>query len=1127
MSSPTINDAINLRLALLELPYPKHEEDAEQANLVEPILARQRELNRRLDERLCPADQRIQDWLDSYLQKEEVKPEIPRRTVILDRPGMARGMSLPADGDSFKSPYLESYRVQQGVLHNPKNDRRTTAGVFHLAEGGLPIPDDKKAVPVGTFAKLLALAFQPPEDMLLLPYTANQENPARCWVSLLMRPLVLPAIPGRSNEMRMETRFLTPGGLVCNLDFVEGIFGNAGDPNLPENNSALDAIGWTGHTGFVVLAPHLTQVTKKEVGLPHIDQATERQRRDGMCWSSEDELYNDGGAFKLVARDASGVVVTMIADNYFGYCKKEIKTQISYSANLLGCAEEEHAGGALCFPAYNLGQEFRDIYTPEDYNIQDVVARNPEAFEWQPEGYATYKDLPDTCLMPRGAFYSMRDQKISWGEGDDYREIKLLAGKTYVTPSGYRIYAKHREADHTQWHLIGNDPDATECHKPATVSGGGKSEISKSLLDAFVYGTSFVANFEEDVEQVQKLLDGDYTNRFKDESRNGQDHRPILSEERSLGSVIKLLTPRNEYTDEYNDFLNSIPPHVKEFVFTVKRDLKPEWNGDWRSHFSVDVTNGRSGNSLRLDGEKIMINMLRVGFEQDGSWRLFSLRPDFSPAAKVQTQDDITASTVCMPWDGRGELARKYVANCEELLFQRPDDAVVRGYDKQAELDLSTPGTFISNFEPLTQKDAQAILDDIQAYSEYTEPMRKAIRRAAKNKGDKSPKYFVCSSMSRLVNGVPSKNPRYLQTRPDVANPRATALAKLATNLYRKLDLNQPSPWPVDIVAAGRRNNPPEPGVPALCAYNPMHYMELPELFMEFISSMTGKSPSTTGAGSEGAMTKGPFNMLPTIIDLNAALLSFALTGYDGWLSSAGYIGPNVKVAHDISMLIPELFSRMTPEERDARFLIETGRLERIEDFEHNGRTVRASRLGYRINERFVTTYFGRIFLHPDVVFTEEMLRPELQDIEIFADSVDVIVATHQRVAKMFFDDGTINLACPPLYKLLTIMANGQTQEGWTLDTPEFRKMFDRDEILHSEWYAARLNAKQVEDIRRASNAVVALRSFVRLEVNAEAVERMNLRSRVAEAEDQLAKVSSPEYRKGLIGTVGRQPVLG
>ena len=41
-----------------------------------------------------------------------------------------------------------------------------------------------------------------------------------------------------------------------------------------------------------------------------------------------------------------------------------------------------------------------------------------------------------------------------------------------------------------------------------------------------------------------------------------------------------------------------------------------------------------------------------------------------------------------------------------------PDDAIHRGYDKQAERDLSSPGTFISNFQPLTRADAIAMRDD-------------------------------------------------------------------------------------------------------------------------------------------------------------------------------------------------------------------------------------------------------------------------------------------------------------------------------------------------------------------------------------------------------------------------------
>ena len=112
---------------------------------------------------------------------------------------------------------------------------------------------------------------------------------------------------------------------------------------------------------------------------------------------------------------------------------------------------------------------------------------------------------------------------------------------------------------------------------------------------------------------------------------------------------------------------------------------------------------------------------------------------------------------------------------------------------------------------------------------------------------------------------------------------------------------------------AGRRNNPPDPktGVPPLAVYNPIHYQELPELFMDFICSLTGKSPSTTGFGSEGALTKGPFNALPPVVDINNALVSAILTGYDGFTTAAGYVGPNYRVDHDNSMLVPEIWCRM------------------------------------------------------------------------------------------------------------------------------------------------------------------------------------------------------------------------
>jgi hypothetical protein len=76
-----------------------------------------------------------------------------------------------------------------------------------------------------------------------------------------------------------------------------------------------------------------------------------------------------------------------------------------------------------------------------------------------------------------------------------------------------------------------------------------------------------------------------------------------------MGSVIKLLTPSSrDYNDEYNAWLRSIPQHVKELVFVVKRFHRPEWGNDWRKHYSVDVINGRLGYSLKLDGRKLIVN---------------------------------------------------------------------------------------------------------------------------------------------------------------------------------------------------------------------------------------------------------------------------------------------------------------------------------------------------------------------------------------------------------------------------------------------------------------------------------------------------------------------------------------
>ncbi|HEX4773478.1 MAG TPA: hypothetical protein VH351_21785 [Bryobacteraceae bacterium] len=1119
---------INLKLAALGQPTSRATRDVRALEIAGPLLRNYHQKDQLLGYRLCPADARIRSFLDDYLR--DVAPQgaarLPHDTFVLDRKGLARVMSLPSTADSIASPYLQSYRVPQGVLHNPKSDRRTTQGIFHIVEGGFPVPADKIAVPKQTFAALLAAAVSPPSDVLALPFTADQSDQALLWVSLLLRPLVCPRT-GTDAAKTMETRFFAPASLVSNLDFVEGIFGNGGDPYLPENDAALDPFHWTGHSGCVILAPHITGLKKKALGLPHYSQATERQRRESMCWRDPEEIYNNGGAFKVACRDHRGVIVTIIADNYFGYCKKEVKTQISFAANLYGLCEEEHAGGAIAFPAYVLGQEFyagRTVLTKQ--------VKFEKALEWlgdrvttHPEGYATDNRYQDIFYVPENAEFLVREGSVRWvGKDGLAQRLVLRAGVNYVLPWGTKIRLE-KQTGGSAWRLVASRADPVLCHKPCTVSGGGKSEISKSIASIMLRGPVFVSDFDREMDQVAEILQRDVSSIYKKPPSPDRAERPMLSIERSLGSVIKLMTPSPEYTDEHNQWLATLSPTVRQLLVTVKRYYRADWGENWRQRFSVSRINGILGNELKFDNQPLVANYLRVGYDPNGAWRIYKLRPDFNPADKVQVEDDITASVV-LPSHTLNNLDADYqnesvklVANTELLLFQRPDDAIHRGFDKDAELDLAQDGTFISNFEPLTVADVQDILDNVVEFDKFTEPMKKLLNEFVAN-GEYE--FAVSSAHPRIVDGSPSKNPRYLQRRPDLENPRGTYLAEIGTRLAREVPAECAVHFPVNAVLCGRRNNPPDAqlGIPPLAVYNAIHYQDLPELFMDFICSLTGKSPSTTGFGSEGALTKGPFNALLPVIDINNALVSAILTGYAGFTTAAGHIGPKYRIDHDNSMLVPELWCRMRVHEREPKFLIDNGYLEKLEDFEYEGRKILASRLGYRITALFVDHFLARMFEVPSVVFPEDMLRPELQDMVVFAAGIEAIVEAQRQVALNYFEDGSVSDACPPIRALLHIMAFGEF-DGMRPGDPKLSSMFTRESMLRSEWYRERLLAKQAIDIALWSRHLSALEEPT-TDVGAEALSN----ERLAGARQQLAHVSSPAYLGELVGTIGADPSI-
>jgi hypothetical protein len=461
--------------------------------------------------------------------------------------------------------------------------------------------------------------------------------------------------------------------------------------------------------------------------------------------------------------------------------------------------------------------------------------------------------------------------------------------------------------------------------------------------------------------------------------------------------------------------------------------------------------------------------------------------------------------------------------NCESYLFQRPDEAVIRGYDKEAEREIVENNTFLTNYEPLTRENAQELMEDVITFEKYTDPVKEFIKKVAASGNDN---YFVTPSHPRIVDGLPTKNPRYLQRNIFQEETMDSYLAEIGVRLFRKIKQQDAVYWPVNAVLPGRRNSPADKksGIRPLSVYNPIHYQELPELFMDFIASITGKSPSTTGAGLEGALTKGPFNMLVPTTDLNNALLSYILTEYQGFSSAAGYIGSENRFDHDISILVPEIWARLVPEDRDPKKLIENGCLEKLEDFEYKGKKVLASRLGYRITKNFAFRCMNRLFDEPLAVFNERMLKPELQGMEDYVDGINNITEAMQRAALPYFEDGSVEAAIPPLKVLLHVMAYGH-YEGNDINDPELRKMFEREEVIKSDWYKERLKIKQEKDIAFHKFQISYLESFRANKQNELLVKEMDIPGRIKKAEEMLARVESKQYISELTGTIGADPL--
>ena len=187
---------------------------------------------------------------------------------------------------------------------------------------------------------------------------------------------------------------------------------------------------------------------------------------------------------------------------------------------------------------------------------------------------------------------------------------------------------------------------------------------------------------------------------------------------------------------------------------------------------------------------------------------------------KIQAEDDITASVVGAAGRGSTGFAAKRtrgrrVAEIrpelpKQRLFQRPDDAIHRGYDKQTEADFARPDNFFSNYEPLTRESRAGIDRGLHRLL----PVHRADAGAHSRRGRRRRRRVISSAPRnpRLVDGKPTQEPALPanaarpRPNPRESSPGGNGRALCAAACRRA----SPCYNPVAAVLPGRRNNPPE-----------------------------------------------------------------------------------------------------------------------------------------------------------------------------------------------------------------------------------------------------------------------------------------------------------------------------
>ena len=343
-------------------------------------------------------------------------PRLPASTFVLDRAGLARAMSLPPDSNSFSSPVSAllsraAGRAAQSLERPPHHARRLPHRRRRLpdsrrqasrARSRLSPPcSPRRFVRRATCSRCLSPRASRTGASLRFPTAApaglpgHRNRPARRWKRASSLPAAWSAISISSNASSAMAAIR-----IC-----------------PENDAALDV--------SALDRPHRLRDPRTASGrheeIRAGPAACERRHRPPaarrhVLERPQTSSTTTATLSSSARRDHRGVMVTIIADNYYGYCKKEVKTQISYAANLFGLAEEEHAGGAIAFATYVLGTEFFAGRTVslKKATFEQAMACSATSSSAGRRGMESIAAFQDVFYIPEDSIFTLRDGFVRW-----------------------------------------------------------------------------------------------------------------------------------------------------------------------------------------------------------------------------------------------------------------------------------------------------------------------------------------------------------------------------------------------------------------------------------------------------------------------------------------------------------------------------------------------------------------------------------------------------------------------------------------------------------------------------------------------------------------------------------------